>query len=117
MVVSWIQHEEISSEAGNIYRKAHQLLDLLSSSKDMHKLYLPQLHNEREEQLNKACPVQISGVEIPFKGINLWHAALRRDFAQILEELYQIRSSNCFASLSSVIVQLKFIADVLIFYR
>ncbi|KAI3454605.1 hypothetical protein Pfo_011268 [Paulownia fortunei] len=117
VVVSWIQHEErSSSDADNIYRKRYQLLNGLSSSKDIHKLYPPQICCEQEQQLEKACSVQISGVEAPIKGIYLWHAALRRDLDQIIEELYQIRSSDCFSSLSSVIVQLKFITDVLIFY-
>ncbi|KAK6148495.1 hypothetical protein DH2020_019407 [Rehmannia glutinosa] len=116
VVVSWIQHEERSSETNNICTKGYQLLNGLSRSKDIHELCPPQICYEREEQLKKACSVQISGVEGPIKGIYLWHAALIRDFDQIIEELYQIRSSNCSSSLSSVIFQIKFITDVLIFY-
>ncbi|XP_011071734.1 zinc finger protein BRUTUS-like At1g18910 isoform X1 [Sesamum indicum] len=108
VVLSWIQKVEgSSSEASDIYSKVCQLLNGLSSSKDIY---------EEERQLEKAFPIQIRGVGVPIKGIHIWHSALRRDFGDIIRELYQIRSSNCFSSLSSVVVQLKFIADVLIFY-
>ncbi|KAL3640633.1 hypothetical protein CASFOL_015601 [Castilleja foliolosa] len=111
VVVSWIQHE-----TGNIFGKGCQLLNGLSTFKDIRKLFLPQTSSEREEQIETVCSVQISGLQSPIKGIYLWHASLRRDFDQVIEELYQIRSSNCFLSLSSVIFQIKFITDVLIFY-
>ncbi|KAL0318329.1 UNVERIFIED_CONTAM: Zinc finger protein BRUTUS-like [Sesamum angustifolium] len=114
VVLSWIQKvERYSSDVRNIYGKGCQLLNGLSSSKDM---YPPQIQCEEEQQLEKTFPVQIRGIRVPIKGIYIWHSALRRDFGDIIRELYQIRSSNCFSSLSSVVVQLKFIADVLIFY-
>ncbi|KAL7098679.1 hypothetical protein ACP275_09G033300 [Erythranthe tilingii] len=103
--VSWIQREESSYKGENIYRKGCELLNLLSDS----KLIAPQIHGELGQQLDKVCSV-------PIKGVYLWHAALRRDFDRILEELYEIRSSDCFSSLSSVVVQIKFIADAIIFY-
>ncbi|GFP97673.1 uncharacterized ring finger protein c2f3.16 [Phtheirospermum japonicum] len=62
VVVSWIQHE-----TDNIYGKGCQLLNGLSSFKDIHKLYPPQTSCEREEQIEKMCSVQIGGVEGPFK--------------------------------------------------
>ncbi|XP_057806356.1 zinc finger protein BRUTUS-like At1g74770 [Salvia miltiorrhiza] len=115
VVVSWIQHESSSSGANSIYGKRHQLLTGLSN-RDIHKLYPLQISCDREQQFKKACSIQKNCVEEPVKGMHIWHAALRRDLNQIIEELHHIRSSICSASLSSVIVQLKFIADVLIFY-
>lgn len=50
-------------------------------------------------------------------GFHLWHAAIRRDLKEILEELYQLRSSFCLSTLMSLVAQLKFFADVLNFYR
>lgn len=50
-------------------------------------------------------------------GLHIWHDAIRKDFIQILEELYQSRSSSNFSNLNTIIVQLKFLADVLTFYR
>lgn len=108
VVISWIQNEEISSD-DFIYGKGYRLLNGLFSSKDIHKLF--------PLQLNELCSVQTNDVEVFIKGVQFWHAAMIRDLYQIIEELYQIRSSNSFASLPPVIVQLKFIADILVFYR
>ncbi|XP_031407043.1 zinc finger protein BRUTUS-like At1g18910 [Punica granatum] len=46
----------------------------------------------------------------------VWHSAIRKDFEATLVELHQLRSSMSFSSLQSVIVHLKFLADVLTFY-
>ncbi|KAH6756963.1 hypothetical protein C2S53_009197 [Perilla frutescens var. hirtella] len=115
VVISWIQHERSPSGANSTYGKRYQLLTGLSS-KGIHKLYPFQIPYEREQQFKKECFIQNNCAEIPIKGIHIWHSALRRDLNQIIAELHHMRSSNCSASLSSVIVQLKFIADVLIFY-
>ncbi|KAH6799025.1 hypothetical protein C2S51_035509 [Perilla frutescens var. frutescens] len=115
VVISWIQHERSPSGANSTYGKGYQLLTGLSS-KGIHKLYPFQIPYEREQQFKKERFIQNNCAEIPIKGIHIWHSALRRDLNQIIAELHHIRSSNCSASLSSVIVQLKFIADVLIFY-
>ncbi|KAL8457293.1 hypothetical protein ACS0TY_035225 [Phlomoides rotata] len=103
VVISWIQHEDRSSSDADIYGKGYRLLNGLSSSKDIHKLF--------PLQLKEPSSVQTNDVEVPIKGIYFWHASLRRDLHQIIEELYQIRSSNSFSSLPPVIAQLKFIAD------
>ncbi|XP_016511441.2 zinc finger protein BRUTUS-like At1g74770 isoform X1 [Nicotiana tabacum] len=52
----------------------------------------------------------------PIDGFHLWHAAVRRDLKEILEELHQLRSSFCLSTLMSLVAQLKFFADVLNFY-
>ncbi|KAF7806148.1 zinc finger protein BRUTUS-like [Senna tora] len=49
--------------------------------------------------------------------LHLWHDAIKKDMKEILEELYEIRSSACFQNLDSLLIQIKFFADVLIFYR
>ncbi|KAG8379106.1 hypothetical protein BUALT_Bualt07G0053600 [Buddleja alternifolia] len=117
VVVSWLQHEDRSSDFSyNIHGKGYLFLNGLPSSKDIRNVYPPEICFEQDQLVKKACSGQTSGVDVLIEGIDLWHAALRRDFNQIIAELYQIRSSNCFSSLSSAIVQLKFIADVLIFY-
>ncbi|XP_042017262.1 zinc finger protein BRUTUS-like At1g18910 isoform X2 [Salvia splendens] len=115
VIISWIQQESSSSGANSIYGKRHQLLTRLSN-RDIQKLYPLQISSDQEQQFKKACSVSKSYVEEPVKGIHIWHAALRRDLNQILEELFHIISSNCSSSVPSVFVQLKFIADILIFY-
>ncbi|KAG6403986.1 hypothetical protein SASPL_136220 [Salvia splendens] len=116
VIISWIQPESSSSGANSIYGKRHQLLTRLSN-RDIQKLYPLQISSDQEQQFKRACLIHKSYVEEPVKGIHFWHAALRRDLNQILEELFHIISSNCSSSVSSVFVQLKFNADVLIFYR
>ncbi|KAK4257144.1 hypothetical protein QN277_006769 [Acacia crassicarpa] len=46
----------------------------------------------------------------------LWHNAIKKDMKELLEELHQIRNTTCFHNLDSLLIQLKFFADVLIFY-
>lgn len=116
VIISWIEHKSSASGANSIYGKRHQLLTGLSN-KGMHKLHPLQISCDPEQQFKKACSIHKNCVEEPVKGIHIWHAALQRDLNQIIEELLHIRILNCSTSLSSVIVQLKFIADVLIFYR
>ncbi|XP_047955559.1 zinc finger protein BRUTUS-like At1g74770 isoform X1 [Salvia hispanica] len=115
VIISWIQHESSLLGANSIYGKRHQLLTGLSN-RDIHKLYPLQISSDQEQQFKKACLIHKSYVEEPVKGIHIWHAALRRDLNQILDELFHLMSSNCSSSVSSVFVQLKFIVDVLIFY-
>ncbi|XP_051136609.1 zinc finger protein BRUTUS-like At1g74770 [Andrographis paniculata] len=107
VVISWIQSKERCFDADNIYGRGYQLLNGLSSLEDIHVVCPLEVHCEQEQQVKK---------EVHTKGIYLWHAAIRRDFDQIIEELYQIRSSSCFSSLSSTLSQIKFMADVVIFY-
>lgn len=49
--------------------------------------------------------------------LHLWHNAIKKDLKEILQEFHLMRNSNCFQNLDSIIIQLKFLADVLIFYR
>ncbi|KAG6403985.1 hypothetical protein SASPL_136219 [Salvia splendens] len=106
VLISWVQHRSSSSGPYSIYGKRHQLLDGLSNMDTLN----------REMLFNKASSIHDNSVEEPANGINIWHAALRRDLDQIVEELLHLICSNCSRSLSSVFVQLKFIVDVLIFY-
>ncbi|CAI8609988.1 unnamed protein product [Vicia faba] len=50
------------------------------------------------------------------KVLHLWHNAIRKDLKEIQQELYLIRNSGCSQNLDSILIQLKFLADVLIFY-
>lgn len=48
--------------------------------------------------------------------LHLWHNAIKKDLKEILKELYLLRESGCFQNLDSILTQLKFFADVFIFY-
>ncbi|GKA70707.1 zinc finger protein BRUTUS-like protein isoform X1, partial [Tanacetum coccineum] len=52
----------------------------------------------------------------PLGGAQLWHNSYHKDLLEVLDELYSIRDSNDFSGLAPAIVQLKFFADVIIFY-
>lgn len=83
---------------------------------DSLKIYPDAYHFGGEEQL-KPYFIHASSGPNPIDGIRVWNTALTKDFRNVLDELYQIRSSNSFSNLSSIVVQLQFLSDVLIFYR
>ncbi|XVE54866.1 hypothetical protein DITRI_Ditri03aG0117000 [Diplodiscus trichospermus] len=52
----------------------------------------------------------------PLASLLLWHGAIQKDLKEILLELNQIKISSCFQNLDFIVLRLKFLADVLIFY-
>ncbi|KAL2515948.1 zinc ion binding [Forsythia ovata] len=101
VIVSWL---------GNNKRSYNELPTFEDS------LYASKIPYEKQQLKEASSICKNDGQNHPIEGIHLWHAAIRRDFNEILEELYQIRTSSSFSSLASVMTQLRFIADVLIFY-
>ncbi|GKC80419.1 hypothetical protein Tco_1131193, partial [Tanacetum coccineum] len=53
----------------------------------------------------------------PLGGAQLWHNSYHKDLLEVLDELFSIQDSNDLSGLAPAIVQLKFFADVIIFYR
>lgn len=53
----------------------------------------------------------------PIDGLLLWQGAIQKDLKEVLAELHQIKTSSCFQNLDFIVLRLKFLADVLIFYR
>uniref|UniRef100_A0A7N1A4D0 Zinc finger protein n=1 Tax=Kalanchoe fedtschenkoi TaxID=63787 RepID=A0A7N1A4D0_KALFE len=49
--------------------------------------------------------------------VHIWHGAILQDLNEILVELYRARALDSFSSVASSIIQLKFLADIVIFYR
>ncbi|XP_021761695.1 zinc finger protein BRUTUS-like At1g18910 isoform X1 [Chenopodium quinoa] len=66
---------------------------------------------------DKSCQSELLSVlkDSPFDGLPLWHAAIRSDFKEILDKLYKIGSEES-SRLSSLLVRINFLTDVLIFY-
>ncbi|XP_071731632.1 zinc finger protein BRUTUS-like At1g74770 isoform X2 [Rutidosis leptorrhynchoides] len=52
----------------------------------------------------------------PLDSVCIWHSAYHKDLLQVLDELYSVRDSNDFSGLFPAVFQLKFFADVIIFY-
>ncbi|XP_028784078.1 zinc finger protein BRUTUS-like At1g18910 isoform X2 [Neltuma alba] len=48
--------------------------------------------------------------------LHIWHNAIKKDMKDMLEELHQIRNNAYLHNLDSLLIQLKFFADVLTFY-
>ncbi|KAG2407693.1 Zinc finger protein [Vigna angularis] len=86
------------------------------------------LHIERSLELSSirkseetSSMTEVNGREIEdganqVNVLHFWHNAIKKDLKEILKELYLLRKSSCFQNLDSVLIQLKFFADVLIFY-
>lgn len=88
-----------------------------ASLKDALKAYSSKSFSAEIEHWKEAYSLKTNVGKNPVDGLHLWHGAIRKDLNGILEELYQIRSSDCFSTLAPVIVQIKFLTDVLFFYR
>jgi len=76
--------------------------------------------NRKTEEISSLMEVNGRDIENGANQVNvlhLWHNAIKKDLKEILKELYQLRKSSCFHNLDSILIQLKFFADVLIFYR
>ncbi|KAL2321921.1 hypothetical protein Fmac_026300 [Flemingia macrophylla] len=76
--------------------------------------------NRNSEEISSQIIVNGQEIENGTNQVNnvlhLWHNAIKKDLKEILKELYLLRKSSCFQNLDSLLVQLKFLADVLIFY-
>ncbi|KAK9278654.1 hypothetical protein L1049_028227 [Liquidambar formosana] len=112
--LSWLVNK--SSPPFGVYtkdEKGAQFPDGPANLKDLPKLYSIESFSGHWK---KSYFLQTSGRHCLVDGLPIWHGAIRKDLKEILEELYQMRSSNNFSTLASVIVQLKFLVDILIFY-
>ncbi|PQP92709.1 uncharacterized protein Pyn_05967 [Prunus yedoensis var. nudiflora] len=108
-------NEQVTFEANNKAGGAHHT----GESADLKKLLKsnsPKRFFEENRSSIKANCIHSEVGYNPVDGLHLWHAAIMKDLTKILEELYQLRSSSSFLSLDSIVVQLKFFADVLAFY-
>ncbi|KAK7265753.1 hypothetical protein RJT34_33376 [Clitoria ternatea] len=75
--------------------------------------------NINSEEISSRMKVKGQEIEDMVNQVNvlhLWHNAIKKDLKEILKELYLLRKSSCFQNLDSILIQLKFFADVLIFY-
>ncbi|XP_071902474.1 zinc finger protein BRUTUS-like At1g74770 isoform X1 [Coffea arabica] len=116
VVISWLNNKKPSPpEACNVYGQGAQFYSGHVSSMEILKIH-PNTFDFGEEEKSKLCSFYTSIGPNPLDGIYIWNTALARDFRKVLDELYQIRSSNNMSNLSSIVVQLQFLLDVLISY-
>ncbi|XP_050377186.1 zinc finger protein BRUTUS-like At1g74770 [Argentina anserina] len=89
-------------------------------SADMKKLlksHSPKRFFEENWSCMKEDRIQTDTGYSPVDGLHLWHGAIRKNLEKMMGELYQLRNSVNFLNIDSIVVQLKFLADVLTFYR
>lgn len=118
VVVSWLGNNNQSSSG--TYTRTGKGVQCPDGSADTRRIL--KLHSSRSsfcENWNwiKACCTQTDVENNPIDCLNLWHGVIMKDFQEILEELYQLRSSSSFSNLHSIIIRLKFLVDILSFYR
>ena len=71
-----------------------------------------------EAEVMKVHSSQDSG-QSPVDSLHLWHGAIMKDLKEVLKCLFQLKScsSTALSNLDSLVVQIRFLADVILFYR
>ncbi|OVA09101.1 zinc finger protein [Macleaya cordata] len=120
VVTSWIGKK--SQPAFKVFNTRESENLFLSSDEPLYLKDLPKIYSSWKSLSGKNCCsgeldcIENNSKRHPVDGLRLWHAAISKDLKEILEELHEIRRSRTFSTLASVGGQLKFFADVLIFY-
>ncbi|KAF8390297.1 hypothetical protein HHK36_024822 [Tetracentron sinense] len=120
VVISWLANKlrpAFGAYSAGKNEKEASCTDELLKLKDLPKIYSSKKSLSGENWRWREADCLHSNVRHhPVDGLLRWHGAIRKDLEEILQELYEIRNSKSFSNLASVSGQLKFLADVLIFY-
>ncbi|KAJ6411643.1 hypothetical protein OIU84_008261, partial [Salix udensis] len=115
VVISWLLRNDESSPGACIrIRQGNQ--DVSSKMKSILQLQSSKRLSEQNEQRRKHC-VQTGVGKSLIDYLHLWHVAIQKDWKETLEEFYQIRTLISALTVDSILFRLKFLADVIIFYR
>lgn len=118
VVISWLEHKKQSSVGPcKMFGKEAKLYGGEISFKDILDIYPGKFHFREEKESKKAHLTARIGRQHPFDSLYIWNTAIQRGFREVLDEIYEIRSSNDLSNLCSVIVLLQFFLDVIICYR
>ncbi|KAL9227395.1 hypothetical protein vseg_003086 [Gypsophila vaccaria] len=109
LLISWIDKVgQQSSDSFNNYDRSSKYSQERDDLRELSNLcLLKKSSNERQD-----FDITENG---PFHGLLLWHAAIRSDFQEILSTLNQATLKKM-SGLTSLIVQIKFLNEVLIYY-
>lgn len=117
VVISCLEATEPTITGGlNKYGKGTLFLNGRANFRKLLELYKSEGHCGEALKLENEYPVHATVQYNPLGGASLWHSAYHKNLVEVLEELYSIRDSNSLSGLAPAIVQLKFFADVIIFY-
>ncbi|KAF9667784.1 hypothetical protein SADUNF_Sadunf15G0059500 [Salix dunnii] len=115
VVISWLLRNDESSPGACIrIRQGNQ--DVSNKMKSILQLQSSKRLLEQNEQRRKHC-VQTGVGKSLVDYLHLWHVAIQKEWKETLEELYQIRTLINALIEESLLFRLKFLADVIIFYR
>ncbi|KAG5230054.1 hypothetical protein OIU76_022103 [Salix suchowensis] len=115
VVISWLLRNDESSPGAYIrIRQGNQ--DVSSKMKSILQLQSSKRLSEQNEQRRKHCGQTGVGKSL-VDYLHLWHVAIQKEWKETLEEFYQIRTLISALTVDSILFRLKFLADVIIFYR
>jgi zinc finger-like protein len=115
VVISWLLRNDQSSPGACIrIRQGNQ--DVPNKMKSILQLQSSKRLLEQNQQRRKHCVQTYVGKSL-VDYLHLWHVAIQKEWKEILEELYQIRTLISALTVDSILFRLKFLADVIIFYR
>ncbi|XP_022921588.1 zinc finger protein BRUTUS-like At1g74770 [Cucurbita moschata] len=100
------------------------LRDVVPNEKLLQEVIMSWLGNSEapcrdvEAEGMKVHSSQDSG-QSPVDSLHLWHGAIMKDLKEVLKCLFQLKSctSTALSNLDSLVVQIRFLADVILFYR
>ncbi|KAL8141973.1 hypothetical protein V2J09_015005 [Rumex salicifolius] len=117
LVFSWLDNTTQHTFGASVqYGKLGQCIGAPENLGCASDLFLSQSISRINSQCVKENFLYASAPDRPVDGLRLWHAVIKQDFKDILDELHEMKSSCTFSTLDSVIVQIKFLADLLVFY-
>lgn len=106
-MIGWIRKKDWSYLTGNIEFRSMRELDGRSARGES------TLEQQQQQRATVGKTPKFSLTD----GFKIWHGAVRRDFETELETLHLLKSSRTFPNLSAVLLQLKFLLDVVVLYR
>ncbi|CAI9112382.1 OLC1v1012828C2 [Oldenlandia corymbosa var. corymbosa] len=117
VVISWLCEKKSShTEAFIVHGIGARCHSGEASFGNLLELFPDACHFTGEEQSKKPRSTQSSSRENPIAGIHIMNSAIMREFREILVLLNQSRISATCSDISSLLIQLQFLADLLIFY-
>lgn len=111
VVASWLGRKSQSSSMSVNFRNDEAVIGSEKS------LYLKKSYTFWSSAFKESDCLQDNAQYHPVDSLRLWHCAIRKDLKEALEELCEMRTSKVSSNLASIGGQLKFLSEVLIFYR
>ncbi|XP_076943225.1 zinc finger protein BRUTUS-like At1g74770 [Bidens hawaiensis] len=117
VVISCIQATEqtVTGEYDK-YGKGSLFLNDRANFQKILEVYKSEGHSKEAMKPSHEYPVNTTAQHNPLDSARLWHTAYRKDLLEAAEDLYSIRDSNNLSGLAPAVVQLKFFADVIVYY-